>query len=131
MSEKERILNKILNDKSRPVEFKDSYGGSENQLRLLFKNVDDEYFKDVNLILNSTDPQLLEKNKKVMVVWSRGGYTPLFNGLKSLLRKIIPRTIPKPGESKERNQTFSKRRRQTSPLESSNELPMNGALHTL
>jgi len=52
---------------------------------------------------------LLEKNKKVMVVWSRGGYTPLFNGLKSLLRKIIPRSIPKPGESKERNQTFSKK----------------------
>ena len=68
MSEKERILNKILNDKSRPVEFKDSYGGSENQLRLLFKNVDDEYFKDVNLILNSTDPKLLEKNK-INILW--------------------------------------------------------------
>ena len=68
MSEKERILNKILNDKSRPVDFKDSYGGSENQLRLLFKNVDDEYFKDVNLILNSTDPKLLEKNK-INILW--------------------------------------------------------------
>tara|TARA_B100000700_G_scaffold256142_1_gene289243 strand:- start:157 stop:1131 length:975 start_codon:yes stop_codon:yes gene_type:complete len=68
VSEKERILNKILNDKSRPVEFKDSYGGSENQLRLLFKNVDDEYFKDVNLILNSTDPKLLEKNK-INILW--------------------------------------------------------------
>ena len=68
MSEKERILKKILNDKSRPVEFKDSYGGSENQLRLLFKNVDDEYFKDVNLILNSTDPKLLEKNK-INILW--------------------------------------------------------------
>ena len=68
MSEKERILNKILNDKSRPVEFKDSYGGSENQLRLLFKNVDDKYFKDVNLILNSTDPKLLEKNK-INILW--------------------------------------------------------------
>ena len=68
MSEKERILNKILNDKSRPVEFKDSYGGSENQLRLLFKNVDDECFKDVNLILNSTDPKLLEKNK-INILW--------------------------------------------------------------
>ena len=44
MSEKERILNKILNDKSRPVEFKDSYGGSENQLRLLFIHVADENF---------------------------------------------------------------------------------------
>ena len=52
---------------------------------------------------------LLEKNKKVTVVWSRGGYTPLFNGLKLLIRKIIPRSIPKPGESEERNQTFSKK----------------------
>ena len=68
MSEKKRILNKISNDKSRPVEFKDSFGGSENQLRLLFKNVEDDYFKDINLILNSTDPQLLEKNK-INVLW--------------------------------------------------------------
>jgi len=52
---------------------------------------------------------LLEKNKKVKVVWSRGGYTPLFNGLKLLIRKIIPRSLPKPGDSEQRNQTFSKK----------------------
>lgn len=52
---------------------------------------------------------LLDKNKKVMVIWSRGGYTPLFNGLKLLIRKIMPRSIPKPGESKERDRTFSKK----------------------
>jgi len=68
VSEKERILNKILNDKSRPVEFKDCFGGSENQLRLLFKNVDDDYFKGINLILNSTDPRLLEKDK-INILW--------------------------------------------------------------
>ena len=62
MSEKERILNKILNDKSRPVEFKDCYGGSENQLRLLFKHVPDEYFKGINLILNNTNPNLIDKD---------------------------------------------------------------------
>ena len=52
---------------------------------------------------------LLEKNKKVIVIWSRGGYTPIFNAIKLLLRKIIPNSIPEPGESKQRNKTFSKK----------------------
>ena len=68
MSEKERILNKILNDKSRPVEFKDSYGGSENQLRFLLKYLSDENFKDINLILNNANPDLIEKDK-INVLW--------------------------------------------------------------
>ena len=68
MSEKKRILDKISNDKSRPVEFQDSFGGSENQLRLLLKNVDDEYFKDINLILNNTDPKLIDRSK-INILW--------------------------------------------------------------
>ena len=36
---KERILNKIESDTTRPVLFSESQGGSESQLRLLFKYV--------------------------------------------------------------------------------------------
>ena len=52
---------------------------------------------------------LLAKNIKVKVIWSRGGYTPLFNLFKTGLKMIIPNSIPKPGESEERNQTFNKK----------------------
>lgn len=68
MTEKERILNKIESDTSRPVLFSESHGGSENQLRLLFKYVPDEYFKGINLILNNANPSLLEKDK-INVLW--------------------------------------------------------------
>ena len=34
MEEKSRILKKAADDQSRPVSFNDSFGGSENQLRL-------------------------------------------------------------------------------------------------
>ena len=37
LKEKERILKKIENDATRPVLFSESKGGSESQLRLLFK----------------------------------------------------------------------------------------------
>ena len=68
MTEKERILNKIESDTSRPVLFSESHGGSENQLRLLFKYVPDEYFKGINLILNNANPNLLERDK-INVLW--------------------------------------------------------------
>ena len=68
MEEKSRILNKADSDKSRPVSFKDSFGGSESQLRLLLKYLPDESFKDINLILNNTNYDLLEKNK-INVLW--------------------------------------------------------------
>ena len=68
MVEKSRILEKVNSDKSRPVSFKDSFGGSESQLRLLLKHLPDESFKDINLILNNTDPDLLEKNK-INILW--------------------------------------------------------------
>ena len=63
MEEKSRILKKIINDQSRPVSFKDSFGGSENQFRLLIKYLPDESFKDINLILNNANHDLIEKNK--------------------------------------------------------------------
>ena len=68
MEEKSRILKKADDDKSRPVSFKDSFGGSESQLRLLLKYLPDESFKDINLILNSTNYDLPEKDK-INVLW--------------------------------------------------------------
>ena len=59
MKEKSRILKKINNE---------CFGGSENQLRLLLKYLPDESFKDINLILNNTDPKLLEKNR-INILW--------------------------------------------------------------
>ena len=41
MSEKERIVNKIREDKTRHINFDESFGGSENQFRLLMKYVPD------------------------------------------------------------------------------------------
>ena len=62
MKEKERILNKIESDTTRPVLFSESLGGSESQLRLLFKYVPDECFKNINLILNNTDEIVISYN---------------------------------------------------------------------
>ena len=59
MEEKSRILKKINNE---------SHGGSENQLRLLLKHLPDESFKDINLILNNTNHDLIEKDK-INVLW--------------------------------------------------------------
>jgi len=59
VEEKSRILKKINNE---------SFGGSENQLRLLLKYLPDESFKDINLILNNTNHDLIEKNK-INVLW--------------------------------------------------------------
>ena len=68
MKEKSRILKKASDDKSRPVAFNDSFGGGDNQLRSLLKYLPDESFKDINLILNSTNHDLIEKDK-INVLW--------------------------------------------------------------
>ena len=68
MEEKSRIIKKANDDQSRPVTFNDSYGGSENQLRSLLKHLPDESFKDINLILNNTNHDLIEKDK-INVLW--------------------------------------------------------------
>ena len=59
MKEKSRILEKIN---------KECFGGSENQLRLLLKYLPDESFENINLILNNTNPELLEDNK-INILW--------------------------------------------------------------
>ena len=63
MEEKSRILKKLNDDHTRPVLFGESFGDSENQLRLLLKYLPDECFKDINLILNNTDHDLLEADR--------------------------------------------------------------------
>ena len=68
MDEKSRILKKINEDQSRPVLFGDSFGGSENQLRLLLKYLPDENFKNINLILNNANHDLIEKDK-INILW--------------------------------------------------------------
>ena len=68
VKEKSIILKKTNDDKSRQVAFNDSFGGSESQLRLLLKNLPDESFKDINLILNNANHDLIEKDK-INVLW--------------------------------------------------------------
>ena len=68
MEEKSRILKKVDDDRSRPVSFNDSFGGGDNQLRFLLKYLPDESFKDINLILNSTNHDLIERDK-INVLW--------------------------------------------------------------
>jgi len=68
VEEKSRILKKANDDKSRPVSFNDSFGGSESQLRLLLKHLPDENFKDINLILNNADHELIDEDK-INVLW--------------------------------------------------------------
>jgi len=68
VEEKTRILKKINGDQSRAVSFKDSFGGSENQFRLLLKYLPDKSFKDINLILNNANHDLIEKDK-INVLW--------------------------------------------------------------
>jgi len=68
VEEKSRILKKLNNDHTRPVLFNESFGGSENQLRLLLKYLPDESFKDINLILNNTDQDLIEKDR-INILW--------------------------------------------------------------
>ena len=59
MSEKQRLLKKIKQD---------GFGGSESQFRLLFKYVPENLFKGINLILNDTNPSLIDENRK-NILW--------------------------------------------------------------
>ena len=68
MEEKSRILKKLNSDHTRPVLFNESFGGSENQLRLLLKYLPDESFKNINLILNNASHDLIEKDR-INILW--------------------------------------------------------------
>lgn len=64
----------------------------------------------------STQIELLTKQMRAAghrprYLWSRGGYTPLFNALKSLLRRVSGgRTVPPSGPSAARRQAFANSR---------------------
>ena len=68
MEEKSRILKKLNDDHTRPVLFDESFGGSENQLRLLLKYLPDKSFKNINLILNNANHDLIEKDR-INILW--------------------------------------------------------------
>ena len=68
MEEKSRILKRLNEDQTRPVSFNDSFGGSENQMRLLLNSLPDENFKDINLILNNANHDLIDKSK-INILW--------------------------------------------------------------
>ena len=51
---------------------------------------------------------LRRRGRKPIYVWTRGGYTPLFKGLKALLRRLPGRAVPPPGNNPQRAQAFSK-----------------------
>jgi len=68
VEEKSRIIKKINDDHTRPVLFNESFGGSENQLRHLLKYLPDESFKNINLILNNTNRDLIEEDR-INILW--------------------------------------------------------------
>ena len=63
--------------------------GKSTQIKLLM-----QYFKKMG--------------KKPVYLWSRPGYSPLFNVLKSFLRLILGKRLPPPGASEQREKMISK-----------------------
>ncbi len=53
--------------------------------------------------------RLANEGRKVRVLWSRGGYTPRFEALKGLARKLMGRKLPSAGHSKTREAYLKKR----------------------
>ena len=51
--------------------------------------------------------ELNARRARVRRVWARGGYTPLFDLLKAVARRLNPRSLPAPGRSAERTKKFS------------------------
>ncbi len=52
--------------------------------------------------LNRLQALLAARNYRAMYLWSRGGYTSLFNGLKMVLRRFGGKRLPAPGVSEQR-----------------------------
>ena len=51
---------------------------------------------------------LRREGQNPVCVWTRGGYTPLFEGLKALLRRLPGRTVPPSGSNPQRARAFGK-----------------------
>jgi len=52
---------------------------------------------------------LQQEGQKPVYLWTRGGYTPLFERLKRLLRRVARRIVPPPGNNPQRAQAFNKK----------------------
>jgi thymidylate kinase len=52
--------------------------------------------------------RLKSQHKRPVCIWSRGGYTPVFNFLKNVLRFIAGKKLPAPGENKAREAALQK-----------------------
>src|SRR3990172_5450245 len=52
--------------------------------------------------------RLQSSGVRTTVVWVRGGYTPAFVVLKSLVRRLAPRAVPPPGASAARTETLAR-----------------------
>ena len=61
------------------------------------KSTQIEYLKD----------SYVKQEQKCLVFWSRGGYTPGFQKLKDILRRISGKKLPKPGHSCQREKALS------------------------
>ena len=55
---------------------------------------------------------LCSKERPPKFIWTRGGYTSLFNGLKNLLRKLLGKRMPPPGRNEKRKQVMHSKRLQ-------------------
>ena len=53
---------------------------------------------------------LEETGRTPRILWARGGYTPMFKGLKRLLRRISGRRLPSAGDSGQRQKAISRAR---------------------
>lgn len=48
----------------------------------------------------------LQTRQRARRIWARGGYTPVFDGFKAVLRRLNRRRLPPPGRSAERSRRF-------------------------
>jgi dTMP kinase len=53
---------------------------------------------------------LCSRGRSPKFIWTRGGYTSLFNSLKNLLRKLMGGRVPPPGRNEKRKQVMHSKR---------------------
>jgi len=53
---------------------------------------------------------LHSRGRSPKFIWTRGGYTSLFNGLKNLLRKLMGGRVPPPGRNEKRERVMRSKR---------------------
>ncbi|MBA7554334.1 Thymidylate kinase [subsurface metagenome] len=53
---------------------------------------------------------LRSRGRSLKFIWTRGGYTSLFNGFKNLLRKLLGKRVPPPGRNEKRERVMRSKR---------------------